>query len=378
MGIINQDKLQDLKKAKEFFDQAHKEKPQSEIAQKALEKGANLAKLEEYQKQLTEAEKPEVTLYLLAEAYLFEMNQPDSALSEFTVLAEEYPESEFAPKSLYAIAWIRENYKGDREGAKEFYQKLLDRYPSSDYSGLARSFLGIAEDSLSIAFPEKLFKEAETLLLRDGNIDSAQSLYQKIVQDFPESRYAPGSMYALAWTQEHYENPGDSTVITTYQGVVDKYPESEYADAARIKLGIKKKKKPQPESQEQPSPHPEGADTLAQQEEEYKPEFPLAPNPKTRGEFVYPESELESGVEGKVVLKIKIDNFNGEVYEAEVVNSLDNFYIDEAAKQAALQTVFDPDSIDVMQVGGYFLYEVEVKPPGEEDPTLDKTGGTQH
>lgn len=373
MGIIYQERIHDLKKAKELFDQAHKEKSQSEAAKKALERSANLAKLEEYQKQLTEAEKPEITLYLLAEAYLFEMNQPDSAIAEFTILAEEYPESEFAPKSLYAIAWILENLKKDREGAQEFYQKLLDRYPSCDYSSLARSFLGIPEDSLSAPPAEKLFQEAERVLLIEGDNDSAISLYQTIVEDFPDSRYAPASKYALVWTLEQYANPGDSTVILAYQDLVDKYPDSEYADAARLKLGIKKPPKPKSEPKKETPPVEEEADTLAQKEEkEQRPQFPLAPKPKIKGEFVYPESELESGIEGKVVFKIRIDNFTGEVSEAEIVNSLDNYYIDEAALEAARQTVFEPDSIDVMHIGGYFLYEVEVKPPAEEDPTLDK------
>jgi TolA-binding protein len=103
MGVIYQDQIQDLKKAKELYDNSTKDKPQSEMAKKALERSADLAKLEEYQKQLTEAEKPEITLYLLAEAYLFEMNQPDSAISEFEILAEKYPESELAPKSLYTL-----------------------------------------------------------------------------------------------------------------------------------------------------------------------------------------------------------------------------------------------------------------------------------
>jgi len=378
MGIINQNILQDLKKAKELFDKAHKEKPGSDIAKKALEKSANLAKLEEYQKQLTEAEKPEITLYLLAEAYLFEMNQPDSAIAEFTILAQDYPESEFAPKSLYAIAWILENLKQDKEGAEEFYQKLLDQYPGSDYSALARSSLGIPQDSLSPFLPEKLFQEAEKLLLYEGDVDSAKSLHQKIVQDFPNSKYAPASKYALAWASEQYDNPGDSTIIFAYQELVEKYPDSEYADAARMKLGIKKPVKPKPQPQEeQPPAAEEQTDTLAQQEEEKKPEFPLAPRPKIKGNFVYPESELESGIKGKVVFKIRIDNFTGEVFEAELVNSLDNHYIDDAAREATMQTVFEPDSIDVMHIGGYFLYEVEVRIPGEADPTLDKTGGDQ-
>ncbi len=378
MGLINQDRLLDLKKAKELFDKAHQEKPQSEIAKKALEKSANLAKLEEYQKQLTEAEKPEVTLYLLAEAYLFEMHQPDSAIAEFSILAQDYPESEFAPRSLYAIAWIKENIKKDAAGAEEFYKKLLDGYPTSDYSDLARSALGIATDSLSPLAPKNLFQEAEKLLMEEGNIDSARSLYQRIVDDFPNSRFAPAALYGLVWTREQYDNPGDSTVILAYQELVEKYPDSEYADAARTKLGIKKVTKAVAQPQEPAPAAQEEADTLAQQQAPPQPEFPLAPRPKIRGQFVYPESELESGIKGKAVFKIMIDNFSGEVLEAEIVNSLGNHYIDQAAKEAVMMTVFEPDSIDIMHVGGYFLFEVPVNPPAQDDRLLDKTGGEQH
>jgi len=377
MGMINQETLLDLKKAKELFDKAHQEKPQSEIAKKALEKSANLAKLEEYQKQLTEAEKPEVTLYLLAEAYLFEMHQPDSAIAEFSILAQDYPESEFAARSLYAIAWIKETIKNDASGAEEFYKKLLEGYPSSDYSDLARSALGIATDSLSPAAPKNLFQEAEKLLMEEGDIDSARSLYQRIVDDFPNSRFAPAALYALVWTREQYDNPGDSTVILAYQELVEKYPDSEYADAAKIKLGIKKETKPVAQPQ-QPAPATEPqADTLAQQQAPPKLEFPMAPAPKIRGQFIYPESELESGIKGKAVFKIRIDNFSGEVLEAEIVNSLANHYIDEAAKEAVMLTVFEPDSIDIMHVGGYFLFEVEVKPPEVKDSHIDDKGGDQ-
>ncbi len=372
MGSIYQDQLLDLKKAKELYDNSTKDKPQSEIGKKALERSANLAKLEEYQKQLTEAEKPEITLYLLAEAYLFEMNQPDSAISEFEILVEKYPESELAPKSLYTIGWILGNIKNDKEKAKEFYQKLWDQYPNSDYADLAWPFLGISQDSAKSHLPGYFFQEAERMLLEQGDTDSARSLYQKIVQDFPESKYAPASQYALIWTQEQYDNPGDSTMILAYQELVAKYPDSKYADAARLKLGIKKPTQPKPQPKDEKPPTPEEqTDSLAQQEQEQQPMFPLAPEPVTRGPFVYPESEVESGIKGKVVLKIKIDNFNGKVYEADVINSLNNHYIDEAAKEAALQTVFETDSLDIMNVGGYYLYEVEVIPPKTDDSHTD-------
>jgi len=73
------------------------------------------------------------------------------------------------------------------------------------------------------------------------------------------------------------------------------------------------------------------------------------------------------------VLKIRID-FEGTVSDAQVVNSLENMWIDEAAREAALNTTFDPEKMDPMQLGGWFLYSVEVIPPDESkdihsDPT---------
>jgi TonB family protein len=65
-----------------------------------------------------------------------------------------------------------------------------------------------------------------------------------------------------------------------------------------------------------------------------------------------------------VVLKIRIA-MDGTVTEAQVVNSLDNVWIDEAAKEAAMNTIFDPEDLDMEQLGKYYLYSVEVKPPEE-------------
>jgi hypothetical protein len=55
-----------------------------------------------------------------------------------------------------------------------------------------------------------------------------------------------------------------------------------------------------------------------------------------------------------------------------VVNSLENPWIDEAARQATLSTVFDAEKIEMNQIGGWFLYSVEVVPPEDKDHTLDQ------
>ncbi len=377
LGMIYQDKFGHLKKAKEMFDSCKAESPRSQIAQEALTKSANISKVEEYQRQLSEEETEQHgrALFLLAELYLTEMNQPDSALAEYLVLTDKYPESEYAVKSLYAAAWILLNIKHDTTQAENIYQRIIRDYPRSDYLRPAVEFSKLSYDSLEVNSPEGQYIEAERMLLEYGNIDSALVLYNGIIERFPQSIYAGKAAYAIAWITEYYANPGDSTVALAYQRVIDEYPNSEHADAARMKLGLAPKTKTQrpPLPQEETSPESELPDTSQiDTTSASEPSIPMAPKPLNAGQFVYPESEIESGIEGKVVLKIMID-FEGKVTDAVLVNKTDNYWIDEAAKKAALDTTFEPDSIDMMLLGGWFLYDVEVKPPQtDEDIHIDQ------
>ncbi len=146
-----------------------------------------------------------------------------------------------------------------------------------------------------------------------------------------------------------------------YKGLIDKYPKTEYADFARKKLGQKVAKTPAPAPQPQ-TQTTTPADTSDTTKAPKPPEIPRAPQPVNKGAFNYPESQIESGIKGKVVLKIIID-YTGKVTEAVILNSLNNAEIDEAAKNAALNTTFNQQLIDPLNLGKWFLYEIDVNPP---------------
>jgi len=374
LGRIYQERFGDLEEARRMYESCKDESPRSKIAKEALTQSANISKIEQYQKELSQEETDESskTLFLLGELYLTQMNQPDSALAEYLTLVERFPQSEYAPKSLYAAAWILENIKKDTVEARRIYQRIVEEYPQSDYLKPALEFLNAPVDSFDTLNAEEIYQEAERLLFEENEIDSARALYDLILEKFPHSMYACKSAYAKAWITEHYANPGDSSVILAYQRVIDEYPESEYAEEARIKLGLSRRIQPTLPPPPQPSPEEEEEDTTTIATPDTSgPRIPKAPIPLKRGEFVYPETEILTGIKGTVVLKIRID-LDGTVSEAEVVNSLENVWIDEAAREAALNTTFDPEKIDPMQLGGWFLYTVEVKPPKlDEDSHLD-------
>ncbi len=189
-GKLYLEKKRDMKKAQEYFDKAKAEMPSSSFARQSLLKSADISKLTSYQEQVTKEESLKVVqpLFHLAEFYLTQMNLPESALVEYQTIAEEYPESEYAPKSLYAAAWIYDNIYQDSVKAREYYRKILDKYPNCDYAKKALEYLSLPPESLSVNLAEKEYLQAESLLFQEKEVDSAKVVLQKITSDYPQSK----------------------------------------------------------------------------------------------------------------------------------------------------------------------------------------------
>lgn len=56
------------------------------------------------------------------------------AIKQFTKIYENYPKSDFAPKSIYSIGWIYEKNLQKPDSALYFYQMLLSKYPLTEYA----------------------------------------------------------------------------------------------------------------------------------------------------------------------------------------------------------------------------------------------------
>jgi len=352
LGIIYEDELKDLKKAKELFEKSSQESPQSEVAKRAKEKSASIVKLEEYKSQLSgeEAEKSVKTLFLLAEMYLLELNEPDSALSAYRSVIEHFPEANYAPHSAYAISWIWDKVKGDSLQAEKAYERILRDYPQTPYAQKAREWLGLppVEDKDPA---EELFMRGESHLLQ-GDVDSALTYYGRTANDYPQSRFAPKAIYAMGWI---YENREDSLRLAkeTYRGLIDEYPQSEYTLLAMERLGERASEptSASPDTSEQVSPEVAAANSL-----------PFAPSPLKVGELVFPPQA--PAFQGTALVKIRIDQW-GDVQEAHIMESTGLQPLDWAIEDAARQSHFDPSAIDRKLYNSWFLYPIEVKKPEE-------------
>ncbi len=106
------------------------------------ERRANYVALSERKKSLLEARTtqpdsssagkidPAKEQFLLAQTYLLSMGDSKRALEEYQRVVSGYPESEYAPKALYGIAWIK-RYRLKDTLWTEDVDLLRQRYPES-------------------------------------------------------------------------------------------------------------------------------------------------------------------------------------------------------------------------------------------------------
>ncbi len=64
--------------------------------------------------------------------------QYNYAIDQFKQLYYKYPDSKYAPKSIYTIGWIYENNLQQPDSALIYYQILLKYYPHTEYAGDVR------------------------------------------------------------------------------------------------------------------------------------------------------------------------------------------------------------------------------------------------
>lgn len=72
--------------------------------------------------------------YRLGEIYYIELNNTEYSISEYKKVYENFPESKYAPKSLYALTYIFINELKDFKKAELYYSKLVSEYPETEYA----------------------------------------------------------------------------------------------------------------------------------------------------------------------------------------------------------------------------------------------------
>ena len=236
LGLIEQTARKDLEKAKELFEKSVREDRGSDAGALALQRQKDLRDLERYRKQaesVQDSQKVLAPLFNLAELYLFNLGEPDSALGIYQRVLTLTDSSDFAPKARYAIGLIYTDSLKDEAAGNEQFQRLIDEYPHTPYALEARTRLDQkrADDTLA----EARFLEAETLIADSAATEEVVAIYRQIADEYPQSLFAPQALFALAWT---YENDLDQLerAKAIYERVQERYPLTQYGKIATDKL----------------------------------------------------------------------------------------------------------------------------------------------
>lgn len=126
------------------YDSAVNRAPMSEYGVKAKRMADILRKIEVFSKETEEIDRAR---FLLAEIYFVNFDDPQRAMVEYAKVFTEFPQSEWAPKAMYAQFWIAKKVLKDDSLAMSLARDLITRYPYSEYAQSIGVFLPVEEDN---------------------------------------------------------------------------------------------------------------------------------------------------------------------------------------------------------------------------------------
>ncbi|MEZ4653216.1 MAG: tetratricopeptide repeat protein [Candidatus Eisenbacteria bacterium] len=174
------------------------------------------------------------------------IGEHDRALAQLREVLDKQRDTASAGEAAYLVGYTYESYLdslGAAETAYEEASKMSAR--ASSFRDLARdrlnnlrrliSLSGQAQDtgdSGSEKAAEAALKIAELQYFSQNEVATALGQYQKVIDQFPETKMAARADYAIGWIQLHDEEVPPDTAFARLRGVVRRHPESTQARAA--------------------------------------------------------------------------------------------------------------------------------------------------
>jgi len=197
----------------------------------------------------------------LAEVLLFAFNEPDSAIKYYQVVVDKRIDSTHIARALYSLSYVFQDFKEDTVLAETVLADLVDIFPETDHAEGARKILGMQLMKDRVDSAMIIYKQAEEVFFRDDDIEAAFELWDRVIEEYPQSVYAQKSAYAKAWHYEHTLFNLDDAIVM-YQALVDSFPESPYVATVKPKLAAVDKVRKAEEAKQKAI-----ADSLAQFEQ---------------------------------------------------------------------------------------------------------------
>lgn len=180
--------------------------------------------------------------YHLAEFFLLKVEKFDSALVHYNNFLSTYEDSVLSPKALYSMIYIhRTKEYEDLPKVYELEKQILKDYIYSPFASEIMRLKGMAQEE-----EKKTVKQAEDLaneqflaaeaLYFDGKYQQAIQGYQSVAKLDSTWEVSAKAQFATAWIYEYDLGQVDSA-LSAYQKVVDNYPSArDYVTIARKKV----------------------------------------------------------------------------------------------------------------------------------------------
>jgi TolA-binding protein len=135
MGVIYHEKLDSLSRAQGAFAKVAGEYANSDFAETAIQKSTSIKRLLELEQSSGDdagsAERLAEKRFLAAEIQLTRLDEIDLAITNYSAVIDSFPRTSYAPQAAFAVAWIYDKKKNDRERAVEMYRRVITLYPRS-------------------------------------------------------------------------------------------------------------------------------------------------------------------------------------------------------------------------------------------------------
>jgi outer membrane protein assembly factor BamD len=155
--------------------------------------------------------------------------QRDQALKAYKGLLRRWPLSFFAPEAQYRVGKILED-QGDFYNAFQAFQKMVTKYPSSDYFSQALNEQYRIANLFLAGEPQRIWK-----IPVGPSMQRTIEMYQRIIKNAPYGDYAPQCQFNIGIADEKQRKFTDA--VDAYQVVLDNYPTSSVAADAQYQIG---------------------------------------------------------------------------------------------------------------------------------------------
>ncbi len=170
-------------------------------------------------------------LYNLGELEAFHFKRQDSSMTHFQRIVDEFPETDYYPKSLFALYYI--NFStGDTITAEIYSKRILDELPSSEYADFLRKALNLPVDQGSV---QAMLRQGELEWLI--NPTNALTHYRNIILTDSQSETAARAAYFLAYNYDYTFYEPDSA-LKYYSWLHENHENSEQALASKLRFEI--------------------------------------------------------------------------------------------------------------------------------------------